>query len=252
MKEISSLNNPIIKKAYKLQHKKYRQEYKLFLVENWKEIEIAYQNSMIEWLFLTKELLHLVANWKVDIYLVSNSILEKISQHKSAAKIIAICKIPESKPLSYFYQSKRLVLIENIQDPGNLGTIIRSSQAFNFDIVYSGVDLFNSKVISAAKGSLFNVNILKLNNLVDFFVEKKYQQKIVGTVVDKSAILLENFLAKCDQKYAIVLGNEGQGLSKFIKKYLDYSVYVKIEFESLNIAICHAIFCNHFTNNCKK
>lgn len=252
LKKINSLANLEVKFAIKLQEKKYRYLHKMFLVQGWKEIELASQSNLLLKVFVLEADVEKVNKMNVEINVVSESVLNKISPLNVKSKIVGIASMPFLKNLNYFLKSEKLVLLDNIQDPGNLGTIIRLCRSFGFDLVYSGVDLYNSKVISATKGSIFFTNILRLNNLKEFFIQKKHEQKIIGAIVDLNASFLHNFKVKNEQKYALVFGNEGNGISKEIQKYLDSKLFIKIDFESLNIATAVAIFANHFVNITEK
>lgn len=252
LKKINSLTNLDVKFAIKLQQKKYRYLHKMFLVQGWKEVELASQAGLLLKVFTLEDQVTKINAIKSDINIVSEQILNKISPLNAKAKVIGIASMSFAKNMDYFFKSKQLVLLDNVQDPGNLGTIIRLCNSFGFDLVYSGVDLYNPKVVSAAKGALFFINIFRVNDLEEFFIQKKYEQKIVGAIVDQNASFLHNFKVENEQKYALVFGNEGNGISQSIQQYLDLKLFIKINFESLNIATAVAIFANHFVNKTEK
>ena len=134
------------------------------------------------------------------------------------------------------------MILNKINDPGNLGTIIRTANSFNIkNIIVEGVDIYNPKVIRATQGAIFNMNIFNVNDLKKEILElKKQNYKIVGSLLDKNSIDYRNL--KLDkEKFALVLGNEANGIEKNIIELLDYKVYIPIEFDSLNVAIAAAI-----------
>ena len=152
--------------------------------------------------------------------------------------MIGICKKIESNDIG-----NKVLILDQIQDPGNLGTIIRSAVAFSFDTIIlsnDSVDLYNSKVIRASQGMIFNLNI-KRCNLTDIIPKlKKENYKIFGTRVtggnDIKSIEKNN-------KFAIIMGNEGNGLSLDIQKLCDEFIYIKMneKCESLNVGVATSI-----------
>ena len=134
-------------------------------------------------------------------------------------------------------------MLDNIQDPGNLGTIIRSSVAFNIDTLVLGsgcVDLYNPKVIRATQGLLFHQNIIE-RNLEELITElKKENYVILGTDVTNGKEL--KTLPKYD-KYALIMGNEGHGIDPRINSLCDESIYIEMNnnCESLNVAVACSI-----------
>ena len=137
----------------------------------------------------------------------------------------------------------RLLILDNIQDPGNLGTIIRSSMAFNIDtIVVSSdtVDMYNSKVLRSTEGMIFHINIIvrELSSFIEKIKEDGYV--IYGTKVDGGVNVKD---IDIDKKYALVIGNEGRGVSDIISRLCDKYLYIKMnsEVESLNAAVATSI-----------
>ena len=140
------------------------------------------------------------------------------------------------------YKNK-LILIDSIQDPGNLGTIIRSAVAFNIDTVVLGnntVDLYNEKVIRATQGLLFHINIIKrdLKEFVKKLKNDNYQ--ILGTKVTHGT-LVENISLK--NKYAFIMGNEGNGVDEELLDLCDDYLYIGMNdlCESLNVGVASSI-----------
>ena len=141
------------------------------------------------------------------------------------------------------YKDELYLILDNIQDPGNLGTIIRSAVAFNFDTIIlsnDSVDVYNSKVIRASQGLLFNVNI-KIGDLTEIIPELKNNgYQIYGTKVTNGNDVKS--IAK-NSLFAIIMGNEGNGMSDAVSKLCDSFVYINMndKCESLNVGVAASI-----------
>lgn len=228
--KIESLQNARVKEWCKLKEKKYRDETNLFLVEGEHLIEEAKKQNLI------KEIISCEETLVADFY-VTKDIMKKISQQVSISSRIAVCYKKKEEPM----QDKILVL-DNIQDPGNFGTIIRSAVAFGFtDIIVSmdTVDLYNEKVVRASEGMLFHINILR-RELPIFLEEMKNDYQIFTTDVQQGENLREIPL---QEKIVIVIGNEGQGVREEIKKYATHFIKIPMQkmCESLNAGVAASI-----------
>ncbi|WGI36261.1 TrmH family RNA methyltransferase [Mesomycoplasma lagogenitalium] len=238
---ISSLQNPKIKEYSKLLLKKYRDKFNLFIIENWKNIQEALKKNLVV------EILTSDINFKIDksinVIYVEQHIIDKLSNTKNPQNIIAICK----KMTYNFELGKKVVVLDNIQDPGNLGTIIRNAVAFGFNsVIIKGVDLYNEKVLRAAQGAIFHINIIQENELKQFLEKIKNQYYIFGTLVDHQSKDIGEIKNLKDQKMIIIFGNEGNGISKELNYLIDQNIFIKINFESLNVASASAIILNYF------
>ncbi len=231
----SSCDNKKIKDIKKLNIKKYRDLENKYLVEGEHLVREAYKKGVLETLIIEDGY-----DFKLDIDTISVSydVLKYISELETPQKMMGICKKIESNDIG-----NKVLILDQIQDPGNLGTIIRSAVAFSFDTVIlsnDSVDLYNSKVIRASQGMIFNLNI-KRCNLTDIISKlKKENYKIFGTRVtggnDIKSIEKNN-------KFAIIMGNEGNGLSLDIQKLCDEFIYIKMneKCESLNVGVATSI-----------
>lgn len=234
MEVITSTDNKKIKNLCKLKEKKYRDEENLFLVETKHLIEEANKcGLLLEVIILDGE------DLDIDVLktYVSLNVMKKLS-FISNSKYIGVVK--KYEPYNY---NKRLLLLDNIQDPGNLGTIIRSASAFNIDTVVLGdncVDLYNDKVIRASEGMLFQVDCMRknLSSFIDELKENNYL--IIGTNVI-NGINVTDF--KYPDKFAIIIGNEGKGISDEIKTKIDKNIYIPMnkKTESLNASVAASI-----------
>ncbi|HIS12034.1 MAG TPA: RNA methyltransferase [Candidatus Onthocola stercoravium] len=226
---ITSLQNEHVKYWNSLKEKKVRDKERRFLIEGDHLInEAKRQNLIIE----TISVIDLAAD-----YLVTEDIMKKISSQTSISYNAAVVRfIPEDSI------SGNIIILDGIQDPGNLGTIIRSCIAFNFTTIILGdnsVDLYNPKVVRATEGMIFHINVLR-RNLVEFIPTlKNLGYKIVGTDVI-NGVDIKNL--KHDD-IALVLGSEGQGMSKSVRELCDEFVYINMNesCESLNVGVAASI-----------
>lgn len=229
----SSINNEFIKSIKKLNEKKYRDNTNTFLVEGEHLVIEAIKNNLVKYLIVRDDY---DFDYKNKI-IVTDKVLKYISNLNTPSGIMAVCNKPDSKELG-----SRIIVLDNIQDPGNLGTIIRSSVAFNFDTIVvsdDSVDVYNSKVIRATQGMLFNANII-VTDLNVFLTNIKDEYKIIGTDVNEGS-KVKNF--KNTEKFAIIVGNEGQGMSSNVKKLCNDFVYIPMSSycESLNVGVAASI-----------
>ena len=233
---ISSLDNNKVKEWRKLSNRKYRYELGVFLIEGLHLVLEAYKRGYIEELILEQdELLSL----DVNTTYVTKEIIKSISTLTTPVNVLAVCnKINNNNELG-----NKLLLIDSIQDPGNLGTIIRSAVAFNIDTIVLGentVDIYNEKCIRASQGMLFHINIIE-KELLTFIPELSNDgYKILGTRVTHGKNLRE--IAKLN-KYALIIGNEGSGISKEIEELCDELLYIDMNeaCESLNVSVACSI-----------
>lgn len=231
----TSKDNQKIKNLKKLQDKKYRKEMKLFIIETPHLIEEAYKNNLLEELILLEGT---TSNIDVTTNYVDLKTMKYITNLTSPSNMLGICKFKEEKELG-----NKILVLDEIQDPGNLGTIIRSAVAFNVDTIILGnntVDLYNPKVVRASEGMLFNINIIN-KDLNKFLPElKKQGYKIVGTKVvsGKNVKTLEK-----NNKICIIMGNEGSGIKENIFDLCDEYIYIDMnnKCESLNVSVATSI-----------
>ena len=144
-----------------------------------------------------------------------------------------------------------ILILDEIQDPGNLGTILRSAVAFNIDTVILGngtVDLYNEKVLRAAEGMHFHLNIYNANLEEEILKLKQNHYKIIGTkLID--GINIKNY--KTPEKYALIMGNEGSGIKEALLNLCDDYIYIGMnkDCESLNVGIATSIILYEFNKS---
>jgi TrmH family RNA methyltransferase len=169
---------------------------------------------------------------------VTYNVLKYISELDNPSKMIGICNKIDKKDIG-----NKILILDEIQDPGNLGTIIRSSVAFNVDTIIIGknsVDIYNSKVLRATQGMLFNINIIE-ENLLDMIPKlKKDGYKVYGTKVNGGKSLKN--VERCE-KFAIIMGNEGNGVSLPVLDLCSDYIYIDMNSncESLNVGVATSI-----------
>lgn len=237
--EITSTNNEKIKFYQKLKQKKYRDQEKLFLVEDEHLVNEALKKGVV------KEIFTLDKNKTYDVptYYVNEKVMKVLSSQVTSAKLIAVCNHLQERECR-----GNIIVLDNIQDPGNLGTIIRSAVAFNFDSIIlseNSVDLYNPKVIRASEGMLFNINVIRceinefLNNLDNSYTK-------ITTDVKNGKNIKEIKFDKC----AIVIGNEGNGVSIEVSSLCDEKVYINMSSncESLNAGVSASILMYEVNN----
>ena len=231
----SSIDNKKIKDIKKLNQKKYRDIEGLFLIEGEHLVIEAYKSGYLECVILEEN-----TSFDIDcetIY-VTDKVLKYISELDNPQKIMGICKKIDSNTIG-----DKVIILDGIQDPGNLGTIIRSAVAFSFDTIIlskNTVDLYNSKVVRASQGLIFYPNIL-IKDLKNTIIELKNDgYSIIGTKVD-GGVDIKSINVK--NKFALVMGNEGNGVSKEILDLCSDYAYIKMDSrcESLNVGVATSI-----------
>ena len=235
---VTSLENEKVKDLVKLKEKKYRDETGTYLVEGEHLVEEAYKNDAI---------LQIIAiegeNYSYDypILEVNEKVMKKISSLDTPPKIMALCQKKKEKDIV----GEHILLLDGIQDPGNLGTIIRSSLAFHVSCIVLSkecVDLYNPKVIRATQGMFFHLPILTMDLEEAISIIKERGIPVYGTSVvdgrDVSTLSIEE-----KKKCALVMGNEGRGISQNIFDLCDSNLYISMDskVESLNVGVACSI-----------
>lgn len=233
---ITSSDNKKIKEIKKLNDRKYRDKEGLFLIEGQHLVSEAYKHGLLVELFLEEGQ---YSEFDIKTTYFTKDIMKELSSLTTPSVVIGICK-KKVKPTTL---GDRILLLDNIQDPGNLGTIIRSAVAFNIDTVILGtgtVDVYNAKVLRATQGLIFHINIIEdeLATLIPKLKKKSYT--IIGTSVNRG---LELSKINSMPKFALIMGNEGHGISSEIERMCNDFVYVPMNeaCESLNVSVACSI-----------
>ena len=240
MSSINAIPKNKIKEIVKLHQKKYRDELGLFIVEGIKAVEELIKNNID-----IKEIYSLKAfeTEKYTVKTIDESIMKKISTTSSTCEILAVAKKKEYK-INDFIKKNKLILLDSISDPGNLGTIIRSASAFGIDgiILYKDcVDMYSSKVIRSAAGNFFKIPIIIIKNTEEIKNNFKDFNKIATALYEKNTNSIEE--CKNIKKYIIMFGSEANGLSNELINIADKNIILKMNnnVESLNLSVSASI-----------
>ena len=236
MKEITSTKNPLIKELLELKKSSIKKQKQMFLVDGEDFIFLAHEKKLL------KMILTLSYQEKYDDIeqiIVTKPILDKLSSNVNSSSMIGVC--------SFFIQKEiignKLIYLDGVQDPGNVGTIIRTALAFNYDGVILSSDtasIYNDKVISSTKGALFKIPLYLDENIN----ELKDKYCLVATSLH-NALNYKEF--KNRDKFILILGNEGQGVKKEIIEIASYNVKIPMDnIDSLNVAIAGGILMNEY------
>ena len=236
-----------IKVVQSLKHKKNRINSNLFLVEGIKSFdELLKSNYKIEFTIISKETLANNKHYKnlKDLYVVSSAEINKLSGLKNNKSLVSVVHKKNQKKESIDF-SNLIIALDSVNDPGNLGTIIRIADWFNIKSILCSkntVDLYNSKVIQSSMGSFTRVDVF-YDNLEDIMGSKDIS--VFGTSTDGTDI---NNFEKPD-KGIILFGSESKGVSEHLKKYVDKWMSIKKNggAESLNVSVSVGIILHKLT-----
>lgn len=235
--KIESRQNQKIKDLIKLSNPKFSKEQKLFKVEGFHALEMAKDSGVLQCVFTTKE----IEGLNIPQFLISKEIMESVSCAKSPQGVICVCSYIKEKQIN----SNKVLLLDNVSDPGNLGTLLRTALAFGYNdvILNNGCSQYNEKVLQSTQGAIFKLNIVSYNKkLLEGY--EVIATEIKGSV-DISTI-------KAISKHILVLGNEAHGVSKEILELANKRVRIDINnIDSLNVAIAGAIAMYTLTKQIK-
>lgn len=231
---IDSLENEKVKLIGKLKQSKYRKEYQIFVVEGRHLVLEAEQMGLLIEGFSTED---------SDYTLVSPKVMKKMISSDSNISTIGLCKMIPQQNIE-----DKILILDAIQDPGNMGTLLRSAVAFGFRTIFLGngcVDIYNDKVIRASQGAIFKLNYLYGD--ISSFLESLRGYQIYITDVHGGRPLSE---ISCKNKVGVILGNEGNGVSlKLLQTDLP-KIYIPMQqTESLNVAVAGSIILYHLSRN---
>lgn len=242
---ITSTKNDTIKQWMKLHKKKYREQTGQFLLEGDHLVEEALESDWdIEQLIVRED--RQDEAWLKDYpaTVVTDHVFKALADTPSPQGVIAVVNI---KPYQTD-QFKKILVLDNVQDPGNVGTMIRTADAFNYDGVILGkgtVDLFNDKVIRATQGSLFHLPVVKadLQTLLPDLQARGV--RLIASTLEEAVPLEE---VTVPNSCAVIVGNEGSGVASNIQELSDLKVKISINgrAESLNVGVAAGILLYYF------
>lgn len=249
---ITSKDNDTIKHIKKLKEKKYREEYNEFIVEGIKMIEEAIQeNAKIKSIIICddckvtnsipSDLMYEIA--KLNCIYVAEKIFSSITEVMNPQGILAIIEKPSNQENEIDYKQENFLILDNIQDPGNMGTILRTADSLNMNqiIVSKGsADIYNPKVVRSTMGAIFRIKVIEVENLSKVIKEmKKHKINVYATDLktDKSIYDVDY------KKSAIVIGNEANGVSSAVLNEATEKIKIPMigKTESLNAAVATSV-----------
>lgn len=224
---IESVNNEKVKRYAKLNLKKYRDLEGLFIVEGEHLVEEAKKSGIIVDIFSL--------DGSVGIG-VSASVMRKLSSLNTIPNVLGVAKKLESTQIS-----GNILVLDGIQDPGNLGTIIRSAVAFNIDTIVASidtVDVYNPKTLRSSEGMFFNLNYV-IGDVESILTQLKDYDIFTTNVLSGKSVSD----VRRNKNYALIMGNEGNGVREKVSKFATDTIYIPMnkKCESLNVAIATSI-----------
>lgn len=238
--KITSVNNDLVKETAKLLKSKYRNETGLFLIEGEKGVNEAILAGLdIQHIFTLEN-----SGFSYENAIeTTEAVMNKISDAKTAPKVIAVAKQPK-QDLNKLKSVKKVILLENIKDAGNLGTILRTASAFGIDaiILYGDtVDLYNPKCVRSAVGNLWKNNIFNFKNFEELNLYFSEFERVATLPKGENVIELDKY--KPSEKVLIMFGSEADGLSNELKGFATKNLTIEMssEVESLNLSVSAAV-----------
>lgn len=239
--KITSVQNETIKKYAQLKNKKYRDEVKEFLIEGYHLVKEALKTNLVKKIFFT-DLKDLECK-NIECIEVSENVLAKLSSTSSPQGVVAIVSFFDDSNIN-LNKFRKIVALDCIQDPGNAGTIVRSAKAFGYDCVLfssNSVDIYNDKFIRSTQGYFFTIPFYVVDLKESLLELKSNGNKLISTHLSSVSKTPENIVI--NDQFTIILGNEGNGISKEILEISDENVIIPMEkdVDSLNVGIAGSI-----------
>lgn len=258
--EGSDLPSKYLKIAKKLQMKKYRQEFNLFVAEGLRLCEMASDSAEIEFGFFTGEFLknkraeQLVKKLQTvtKLYKIPSNTFDKVSDTQTPQGILLAIRQKLSTPGEVAKKSS-IIVLDGVQDPGNVGTILRTAEAFDCGVILleGSADIYNSKVVRSSMGAIFSLSaaLMTRKEFLDFLKAKKFE--ISAAVLDDSAEIY--FKHKFAKKSAIIFGSEADGVSEEISSAAK-KIFIPMSgtAESLNVSTAAGIIISEIVRQHSK
>lgn len=247
MKEITSSQNNLVKQWRKLiDKKKEREQTGQFIVEGFHLVEEAMKEGLAIQVMMTEDVVTPFSLNDVETILITEEIAKLLAETETSQMIFAHCKKKQSSLDQV--QGKRFLLIDAVQDPGNVGTMIRTADAAGVDGIILGkgsADAYNSKTLRAAQGSHFHVPIIQMDLQEAVEQLQARHVPVLATGWTEQAI---NYREVETESFAIIVGNEGSGVATHLLEMSDEVIYIPMpgRAESLNVGIATGILLFHF------
>ena len=246
MREISSKDNKIFRLCQQLSHKKYRDKLGLYLIEGENLLEEAVKNgAAIKTVLMCRDYRGSLFGTEDKAFCLSDKLFEQLAQTETTQGIMAIVEKPELSPDLFLNRGGgNFIVLDRLQDPGNIGTILRTADAAGYElaIVMKGTaDVFSPKAVRAATGSLFRMPVVFMDS-VDELMEftRAAGQKLVATCFDTDRYYYDENLK---ENIALIIGNEGSGISRELIECSDLKIKIPMHgnIESLNASVAAGI-----------
>lgn len=238
IKVITSKSNPRVKYAFELKAKKNQKEYHEFIGESFKSLEMAIKAHLVKEVFTYKEL---DIDESITQYIVNEEIMKKLSSSVNPEGVVFIASMPSINKKDF----QKILYLDEINDPGNLGTMVRTALAFNFDaVIYSSgsVSIYNDKALASAKGANYIIPVFE-----DDLSKYKDKYTIIVSTLSNDSVSLETCPVK--NKFVLVMGNEAHGVTEKTLALADIKVKIPIHnIDSLNVSVCSGILMHYFSN----
>ncbi|MDO4680120.1 MAG: RNA methyltransferase [Aerococcus sp.] len=246
---ISSRQNKQIKAIKKLQTKRGREKSGYYMIEGHHLVEEALTSgAFLDQIYATEEQSTFYPSDLTTV--ISHDVAQFLTETEHSQDVFAVIHLTKT-PLHVDQLSRAVLLLDGIQDPGNLGTLVRTADAFGYGDILLGngtVDLYNDKVLRSMQGSHFHVGVHAVDLLTAIPQLQRVGYQVAATLLDESAADLRAYNLRVKGKWAIVLGNEGNGVSKAVADLCDVKLFIPMtgDAESLNVAIAGAIAMYQF------
>ena len=245
LEKITSVKNAKILEILELKKIRIQKQEKKYIVEGFNLVQEGMKNGVVELILGTKKYSGLIDEEK--FIEITDNVANKLSDLTNTQEIFAVCNF---KPKDF--NDSNVLVLDDIQDPGNLGTLIRSAYAFGFENILCSektVWIYNQKVLRATQGNHF-----QLNFKIGILEEEMKKLKENNFIILGTSLNLDNNIditTLKDKKIALVLGNEGQGVSESIKNICDYNIVLKTNknVDSLNVSVAGSIIMNNIYSN---
>lgn len=251
MKRIESTQNSLVKHWKKLvSTRKERDKSKEFIIEGFHLVEEALKNKSELLTIIIRDDIDMPAEWdisQVELVKVTTAVAKEIAETERSQGVFAHCRqreYSEEEQASW----KKLLFVDAVQDPGNVGTMIRTADAAGIDAVILGkgtVDAFSPKTVRSGQGSHFHIPIISAD-LMDWVMRLKNEQySIIGTGLTNATSYKE---VSVQENFALIVGNEGSGVSDELLQTTDANVIIPLhgKAESLNVAVATGILLYAF------
>ncbi|NLC64472.1 MAG: RNA methyltransferase [Erysipelothrix sp.] len=227
--KITSTQNEVIKSLHKLKQKKHRDATQEVLIEGEHMVEEAMKQGLVIKTYGLEE---------ADV-LIDEKVAEKLSMTSSGSKIFAHIRKPNHK----LEKGTRYLICDGVQDPGNVGTMIRTAHSFGFDAVIlslDSADAYNDKTLRSTQGAIFHIPVLSMDLKEAYIALKEMGVTLLATDVNAGAKTLQT--VDTSKSLGIIMGSEGKGVRDFSLSMADDNLFIETRhFESLNVSVASGI-----------